>query len=130
LDFLQRLEQQLVYERNATLYFCSSEFCTFIATVGLGWASHGIGQEGPYEVFVASQLPDSFAPIAFLFAITLFMFPLHSSIDKPAHFTKSLIGGFTMAYLFNGTFGTLGYAIFGASVQVHWATDELTFGTS
>ena len=69
-------------------------------------------------LFDGAELPGAYSSVAFLFAITLFMFSLHSSIDRPSRFTRSLSAGYAMAIVFNISFALLGYAIFGGAVSI------------
>lgn len=116
----------LVYRQWDPLLFLSrSSLVGFLAAAGAAVATcvlgaiemGGIGKQGPYLWFDASKLPDSYGNIAFLFAVALFMFPLHSSIDRPSRFKVALVGGYSVAWIFNVSIGAIGYAIFGHSVQ-------------
>lgn len=88
-----------------------------VATLILGGLENGVGDQGPTELIVWKGLPDAYAPVAFLFAVSLFMFPLHSSAARPRRFSRAMAAGYGMAFIFNILFGLLGYAIFGPTVQ-------------
>jgi hypothetical protein len=44
-------------------------------------------------------------------------FAVHSAIDKPRHFNRALIAGYSIAFCFNLAFSTLGLGVFGIHVN-------------
>ena len=47
---------------------------------------------GDFVWFRPENLPGSFSNIAFLFAVALYLFPMHSSVQRPAQFQRPLLG--------------------------------------
>ena len=116
----------VVYARwDPLLFLARSSMVGFFAAVAAAVATivigaienDGVGNRPPYLVFDIGSIPDAYGSIAFLFCVALFMFPVHSAIDKPRKFTAALVAGYSVAYLFNLVFSTLGFAVFGAAVQ-------------
>ena len=60
------------------------------ATIFLGAIDFGFLHPDNYPpLFVIENIPSAYGSIAFLFCVALFMFPVHSAIDKVSDFVQT-----------------------------------------
>jgi amino acid permease len=111
-----RWDPLLFLARSSVVGFGAAILAATLTIVFGAIQNGGVGKKGPYLLIDAAGFPDAFGPVAFLFCVALFMFPISSALDKPRNFNKAAGLGYAVSFVFNGAFATLGYAVFGGSV--------------
>ena len=107
----------LLFLSRSSLVGFAAAIGAAIATLIIGGIDQGIGKAEGYLLINVAEFPNAYGSIAFLFCVALFMFPVHSAIDRPRSFNKALIAGYSVAYFFNLAFSSLVFAIFGSAVK-------------